>query len=348
MTLSNIKVGNIYKNYKEICNILEEEPKGGDSKKAQMKEWNRYFNWDRKGYKFIITEIYNEPKPKEDGRINNGQNPNSHHNQNGMYGKYIDKLLYTSLIAESSKTFVLTNNQIATQIGMVNKKFHNIRNDLESYLKVKQSNGCSNLTFVSLKDVIDITNSTINGAINSSLDRMAKELAIFYYKGTIVAEGKICRQPTKKEEELLEKLEAETMKELQIKNKTVLRVNYNLMRIYFQTLNAKINDYYGGLKAFFVGYILEVNDTQCKKFMFENNDEVKQYKTELNKTMIEETYKKAMKRKEKIVKEKGGFMGQPKQSWGEWIIDRLDENYEDNIKEVIQEIFPIDNSKIVW
>ena len=32
----------IIKNYKEMCKILKENEKTGDSKKAQQKEWKRY------------------------------------------------------------------------------------------------------------------------------------------------------------------------------------------------------------------------------------------------------------------------------------------------------------------
>ena len=78
LLLKQIKKGDVYKNYKELCSALQESVKGGDSKISQLKEWSRFFNWKRQGYKFIITEIYNEPKPKIDGR---GKNPNSHHNQ---------------------------------------------------------------------------------------------------------------------------------------------------------------------------------------------------------------------------------------------------------------------------
>jgi hypothetical protein len=41
---------------------------GGNAKKAQIKEFERYFNYKKVGQKFIITEIYNEPLTKVDKR----------------------------------------------------------------------------------------------------------------------------------------------------------------------------------------------------------------------------------------------------------------------------------------
>ena len=54
----------IVKNYKEMCKILNENEKTGDSKKAQQKEWKRYFDFGKEGQKYIIYEIYEKPLPK--------------------------------------------------------------------------------------------------------------------------------------------------------------------------------------------------------------------------------------------------------------------------------------------
>lgn len=60
---SRLKVGQIYKNYKEICNALKTLPTSSDSKVSQLRNWERYFSWEKKGHKFIIKEIYDKPKP---------------------------------------------------------------------------------------------------------------------------------------------------------------------------------------------------------------------------------------------------------------------------------------------
>lgn len=68
MKLDNICEGLIVKNYKEMCSLLDEPIKGGDSKKSQLKEWDRYFEYHKDGNKFIIDEIYSECKVKDDNR----------------------------------------------------------------------------------------------------------------------------------------------------------------------------------------------------------------------------------------------------------------------------------------
>jgi len=40
---NNIVVGQVVKNYKELCALLGEEECAGNSRKAQLKEFARYF-----------------------------------------------------------------------------------------------------------------------------------------------------------------------------------------------------------------------------------------------------------------------------------------------------------------
>lgn len=107
MNIDNLSVGLIVKSYRAMCKLLDEQIVDGNSKQAQLKEWARYFKWKNEKYKFIIEEIYAEPLPKEDGRVNNGGN-------NTKYDELMDKLIinllidYDGLIEESYSS--LMNN----------------------------------------------------------------------------------------------------------------------------------------------------------------------------------------------------------------------------------------------
>lgn len=71
MNISNIKIGNEYKNYKELCKWLEIPCGEGNKKKAQITEMSRFFEWKKDGNKYIITKIYNFPKTKKIKRERN-------------------------------------------------------------------------------------------------------------------------------------------------------------------------------------------------------------------------------------------------------------------------------------
>ena len=70
-------VGQTFKNWIVLCQTLKQIPKKGNSKKSQVKEFKKYFDWEQQGQKLTITEIYDTPKEKIDNRVNNGNNVNS-------------------------------------------------------------------------------------------------------------------------------------------------------------------------------------------------------------------------------------------------------------------------------
>ena len=63
MKIENLKEKQMIKNYKELCNILNEKVLTGENKKIQLFNWESYFQYTRSGNSFIINEIYKKPKP---------------------------------------------------------------------------------------------------------------------------------------------------------------------------------------------------------------------------------------------------------------------------------------------
>lgn len=73
MKLENIKQGMIVKNYKEMCNLLGEKVMAGNSKNSQLKEWERYFEYHKQGYSFIIDNIFETPLEKVKNNYHKGR-----------------------------------------------------------------------------------------------------------------------------------------------------------------------------------------------------------------------------------------------------------------------------------
>jgi hypothetical protein len=63
MNINKINPGMVL-SYKELCTILEEPTKTGNSKPSQLKEWSRYFLYFIQGKKFHIEKLYDVPMPK--------------------------------------------------------------------------------------------------------------------------------------------------------------------------------------------------------------------------------------------------------------------------------------------
>ena len=71
MNIDKIKelyVGQEFVNYRRLCEFLEEKEKGGKSRDLQIKNWQRYFSFEKRGHKLIIIDVYDEPKNKIDNR----------------------------------------------------------------------------------------------------------------------------------------------------------------------------------------------------------------------------------------------------------------------------------------
>ena len=71
MNIEKIKelyVGQEFANYRRLCEFLEEKEKGGKSRDLQIKNWQRYFSFEKRGHKLIIIDVYDEPKNKIDNR----------------------------------------------------------------------------------------------------------------------------------------------------------------------------------------------------------------------------------------------------------------------------------------
>lgn len=86
--LSQLGIWEYYK-YSELCALLGEPEKQGNSKKAQEKEWARYFEFEKigetKGVRYIIDDIYDVEKRKAPVG-------------NSKYAKLIEALLSSAII----------------------------------------------------------------------------------------------------------------------------------------------------------------------------------------------------------------------------------------------------------
>lgn len=107
MNIGKLKVGMKVKNYSELCKLLGIKVQTSNSKKKQMKEFKRYFEWEMDKYSFVITKVYNKPKAfTEDEMI---------------------ELLILHLLAtakpENEYAVIATKRSIFEQLNMVNKNF---------------------------------------------------------------------------------------------------------------------------------------------------------------------------------------------------------------------------------
>ncbi len=151
---SKLCIGDVIKNYKEMCHLLGQEVKTGKSKQLQLKDWERYFSWDKSGQKFIIADIYDKPLSKEDARKRGNNN---------VYVHYIELVLMKYLSKFDGYTRTLTKRNWLEILGMLSNKYQKIPYEqLERLDYSIHKFEIDHFYYLSNKRLQDIFNSAIN------------------------------------------------------------------------------------------------------------------------------------------------------------------------------------------
>ncbi len=133
-------IGQTVKNYKEMCSLLGEEVTTGKGKIYQLKDWKRYFDYEKSGQSFTITEIYDTPLPVNDKRSQGN---------NSIYVDYIMYLLMFYFSRREGNTEVFYKIQLYKLLGMVNSRYS------ERVFKNERDKIVDKLNSVTKYDVID-------------------------------------------------------------------------------------------------------------------------------------------------------------------------------------------------
>lgn len=120
MNIKKLKTGDVIKNYKELCNLIEENVKEGSSKKAQLKEFERYFQYEKHGHKFVILEVFDKPLMKCDKRKDGNRR---------IYVTYIESILLSYLFGLDDSTGYFTKKELWRLLGMINQSYEKVEVD---------------------------------------------------------------------------------------------------------------------------------------------------------------------------------------------------------------------------
>jgi len=173
MNIKRIEVGQIYKNYKSLCEALEQKPKAGNSKKSQIKEWERFFNYKKEGHAFVITEIYSAPTPKVDNR-NGGNNV-------ALYITHTEHLIIDWLASlQDEGRLYISRNAFLKGLKMINENYAYGRrkpNKLSSFMKITKNQ---------IMDFYDTTDRMLERNLEKALESLTKQFLITWNKSLTV------------------------------------------------------------------------------------------------------------------------------------------------------------------
>lgn len=360
MKLENLEL-KTYKNYKELCGILEEPIKGGKSKQLQMKDFERYFEFHKEGNKIVIDNIFSEEKEKIDMRKSDyiSETDKRHNGNNTFYGEDIEKLL---LLMMASTTFedelIFPMSIILNKISMVNSNYSIGRRNqerLSELLKIDEKY---------VNEFYDTTHSNLRSTLESALNRLdrksllrwktvrmiCKKVAIVKYNE--LDEIEIDMDTDKVQYSIQEEYEIATKEQdliiIDAENKILEEMKLNNLNEVIRY--GKINEFYkkvynivkkkANIKYYFNGYCLIFNRDNIIKELEKHGEDLEEIRVKLNQKVKEKTLDNAVKRQEKTTKEtiaKG--YGKKRKTDKQNL--RLSDTYLDNIQLLIDTVIDI-------
>lgn len=282
MNISNLQPNTTYKNYKQLCQILNEPVKGGNAKKSQLEDWKCYFSYSRDGNKYIVNEIYETPLI----RFNN----------KGVYHNLIQLIILDYLMKTKNKTVYITANKLLLFMYMYNENYNYC---------IQYIDELSKYTNIQKKTIYDFYNTSygnFRNALESGLNGLRNKALLMYEKLIYVCTSEHKhRRATEEEKYFINKAEKEIMVELGFKDMTIIRVSplwNKFKRLLIERLD-EIN-----IRYHYICYSLTVNrdyiESDRNILLQCTLDEIEttSYKHELNQTVINRLTENAQIRRE--------------------------------------------------
>lgn len=198
---SQCRVGQIFDNYKDMCETLLEPVKSSNAKTAQLREWSRFMDFEKlKGtQKYCINKIYSKPKVKEAA-------------SNSVYIKLIELLFMYELSLHEGNTCQYSRTKLFRLLGMVNDNYlsqnrdsiiKEIRENRKKKKALAESRGIiksdanggsnevsSNLPIVDdveINHFIDKTTARLNDVLKSALKSMRNRCLIDFQEVIMIS-----------------------------------------------------------------------------------------------------------------------------------------------------------------
>lgn len=161
MNISNLSTGQTVKNYKAMCELLNEKEKGGKSKAYQIEEWQCHFKFSKSGHSFIIEDVYDKPKGKQTGKFGFITN--------------IEELILDLLVQDENKGKVfLSKHRLFRELHMINDNYSYGRYHL---LKLSQ---LINIEELDIREFYDLSRNTFVRSVENALNKLKDKSLVFW------------------------------------------------------------------------------------------------------------------------------------------------------------------------
>lgn len=286
MKIDNLCVGQVLKSYRSLCEELEIKPTGGDSKKAQLKELERFVAYHKEGNKFIIDEVYDTPLDKIENRGGS----------KSIYEEDIQALIiHECSISELEEynSIKLSCVGLANKLSIINSNYVSGRNHINKFSDYLQ------IPVETIYDFYDSTQRKNKSIIENSLNKLKDKALIKWYKILRVRTSKgDYRDASDKDINAIAEIEQEALESLgeESKRDVFLKRKWNEFN---SKINALLYEYNTGIDYYFEVYKISV--TSKFKIMMLDKELYKDISERLNGNIIESEIKSCTKRHDKVV-----------------------------------------------
>lgn len=243
--VTQLAIGQIYETYPELCRALGCKPCGGNSKQKQLREFSRYFDYEKQGKRYIIKEVYTEPLKKE-YRIA----------ANAKYISLIEDALYSYFHKQKTKTVYLTQQNFWFNMGFINENYINSK---EMYKHEELMNLSDDMNLFDIQNFYLRSHTKFRDITKSSLSSLVRRKIItceeVYRIGTIVTNdllmcsGLEFRDSTEREYRRINKIKKQLLEEFGFT--TDFYVFPSKKRTaYFDKFNKTLQEKYGWEKVY--------------------------------------------------------------------------------------------------
>ena len=172
MKLENLEL-KTYKNYKELCKVLEWEVSSGNTKKKQLRILSEICDYEKQGNKFIIKEIYKNSEVHLDmrGKQDNNTAPYVENIKLNIIGELLTKGF--------NGKYVVGKGVLLRNIGLTNTNYSYCKrrqNKLATYLEIN-------------KEIVNDYYISVDSMLIGNLEKALKDLSdnkIIQYNTTLL------------------------------------------------------------------------------------------------------------------------------------------------------------------
>lgn len=309
----DLYVGRIVKNYVELCMLLGEKKKGGKSKILQVKDWSRFFEFKRQGDKYIIEVLYDEPKPKIDGRQNGNMN-------NDIYGEIVQQLIMSILINNNGR-LLHPIGFFLNQLCMTNENYSHFQYnhpELAQLLNIDKFN----VYYFYLT-----SNNNFRGIFERALVNLVKNKYIMWEKVTMIKSGYSHDVANHEEQMIINRAKEKALKDMNYKNiqKIILAGKYKKYEeILIEIIRVELD-----IDYFYSSYLIQSQIEDCEKIQ----KDLDVLRSKLNELNIKNLLQQAKSRQLATLEKYNVAIGKPRKPQNQFDECKINEEYlEINLK----------------